>query len=188
MAKSKLFWHVPSACWYSGNPLALGGIANVGGDIVTSLINTEGGLSDVPVADNFVIERIIGQYMLTGTESVGTRHFAHHRVYVVDSDETGIAIRDIAAADDAETSFLWHQVDYWSQNYDADFAGGWQQGVSTDPIPPTWKGRQGHVDIKVGRRVEQGQSLIWHTQLVFAPAANNTMYMKLWLRMLCREL
>ncbi len=186
---SKMFWHVPSACWYNSSPVALGGIANVGADIVTTLVNTESGEGDVPVNDNFVIERIVGQYMLTGDEVVPTNHFLHSRVYVSDSDSTAIALRSLNTADDAETSFLWHQVDPWHSSWNGDAIGAWQSdGVAGSPFATPWKGRLGHVDIKVGRRIEAGSSLIWHTQIQASPGANDVFYLKLWLRMLCREM
>lgn len=187
--KKKFFWHVPSACWYGASPISLGGIANVGADIVTTLINTESGVGDVPVNDNFVVERIVGQYQYSGDESAAANHFIHHRVYVADSDSTAIALRSLLSADDAETSFLWHQVDPWPNSMDGDIFGSWitDHGVG-QPTATPWMGRYGNVDIKVGRRIEEGQSLLWHSQLVPTPAANNTVYVKLWLRMLLREL
>jgi len=190
MAKaSKFFWHVPGpACWFAGAPIPLGGVANIGSDIVATLISAEGGQGNRPELDNFVVERIVGQYQVTADESVGAFHFLHHRVYVVDADATSIALRTLSEADDAETSFLYHKVEYWDATFDNDPAGNWQVSSGAGPAPTPWQGRHGHVDIKVGRRIEGGRDLIWHTQVISPPAADNTFYVKLWLRMLVREI
>ncbi len=190
MAKSKLFWHVPGpSCWFTGAPVALGGNSNVLGDIVVTLISAEGGEGNRPELDNFVVERIVGQYQVSGDETAAANHFLHHRVYVADADAAAIALRNLTQADDAETSFLWHQVDPWSNSVDGDIFGTWvtDHGVGQPSATP-WMGRYGNVDIKVGRKISGGRDLIWHTQIIAAPAANNTIYLKLWLRMLVREL
>jgi hypothetical protein len=151
------------------------------------LISSEGGQGNRPELDNFVVERIIGQYMMSGDESVAASHFVHHRVYVADADSTGISLRNLAVGDDAETSFLWHRVEPWAIEYNGDLWGNWEKGGAATPPATAWQGRHGNVDIRVGRRISGGSDLIWHTQLVPAPAANLTMYLKLWLRMLVRE-
>ncbi len=168
--------------------MALGGNANVGGDIVVTLISAEGGEGNRPELDNFVVERIVGQYQVSGDESAAVNHFVHHRVYVADADAAAIALRNLLQADDAETSFLWHQVDPWANAADADVFGMWGLHAAGQPQATPWMGRLGHVDIKVGRKIQGGRDLIWHTQIVNPPAANNTMYVKLWLRMLVREI
>ncbi len=189
MAKSKLFWHVPGpSCWFTGPPVALGGNSNVLGDIVVTLISAEGGEGNRPELDNFVVERIVGQYQMTGDETAAANRYMHHRVYVADADAAAIALRNLVQADDAETSFLWHQVDPWNSAQDATLFGSWNDsGAGARPTSTQWMGRFGNVDIKVGRKISGGRDLIWHTQLVNAPAANNTVYLKLWLRMLVRE-
>ncbi len=186
--KKRFFWHVPLSCWYSGNPIALGGNGNVAGDIIATLVDTEGGTGLLPVNDLFTVERIIGQYMFTADEDPAANHFVHSRVYVAESDATAIALRSIQTADDAETSFLWHQVDPWHSSWDGDAMGSWQTDAAAgSPAATPWKGRLGNVDIRVGRRLEGGESLIWHSQIVFPPAADNVFYLKLWLRMLVSE-
>jgi len=187
--RSKFFWHVPGpSCWFVGPPVALGGNANVAGDIVVTLISAEGGEGNRPELDNFVVERIVGQYMFTADESVAVRHHLHSRVYVADADASSIALRVLTQADDAETSFLWHQVDPWDTAQDGTQFGSWNDsGAGARPRVTPWMGRNGHVDIKVGRQIGGGRDLIWHTTIVNAPAADNTFYLKLWLRMLVRE-
>ncbi len=191
MSKSgRFFWHTSTLVWHSLGPSASVGNPNVLGDILVTLVNTEsvGAAGDTPVNDQFVVERIVGQYQMVSNESVGVDRFCHHRVYVSDSDETAVGLRDLTTADDAETSFLWHQVDAHSQSLKQDVWGNWQsRSKGNDCTGTPWMGRFGHVDIKVGRRIEGGQSLIWHAQLEPAPPANNEHFLKLWLRMLLRE-
>lgn len=183
----KYFWHVPPDAWYSGNPIALGGNANTNQDIVATLIDTETVQSARPDIDNFVVERIVGQYMLTKDASVAANEFWHHRVYVAPTNATAIALRSLNTDDDAESSFLWHQVDPMPTTADGDAWGDWQLAPGGNPSATPFMGRFGHVDIRVGRRLEGGEALIWHTQVVFTPAANLTHYVKLWLRLLVRE-
>ncbi len=183
------FWHVPPATWYAGSPLALGGNSNTGQDIVATLVDTETAQTARPDIDNFVVERIVGQYMLTKDAPSGeiADEFWHHRVYVAPTNATAIALRSLNTADEAESSFLWHQVDPMPVEYDGDIWGNWQQGSAPRPGATPLMGRFGHVDIRVGRRLEGGEALIWHTQIVPTPASNFFYYVKLWLRLLVRE-
>ena len=185
----RFFWHVPLGGWFPGSPGAPGINNNVGGDIISVLVDTEAVQSDRPDIDDFVIERVIGQYMLTGSEVVAVDHFVHHRVYVADSDSSSVAVRSLNTADDAETSFLWHRVEAWHENQNADVFGiPWTVAHAAFAATPTpWMGRHGHFDIKVGRRIGGGQSLIWHTELLAAPLGNDTFNLKLWCRVLLRE-
>ncbi len=161
----------------------------MGADQIVTLVNTEsvGAQADVSVLDQFVVERIVGQYLMTTIESVAVNRYGHHRVYVADTDATSVAIRDLIIADDAETSFLWHQVDPMSNALQNDIFGTWNHHGAGQPEATPWMGRLGNIDIKVGRRIDQGSSLIWHTQFEPAPPADNTWFLKLWLRMLVRE-
>ncbi len=189
MAKrNKFFWHVPPAAWLVGGPILTTGTANILGDIVVELLSTETVQSARPDIDNFVVERIVGQYMITGDEAAAANHFLHSRVYVAEIDATTISLRNLNTADDAETSFLWHQVDPWPNAADGDIFGTWvgDHGAGQPRATPS-NGRLGNVDIRVGRCLEGGEVLIWHTQIDAAPAANDTHFLKLWLRLLVRE-
>lgn len=185
--RQKFFWHVSPNMWRAGQPSLAQGVGNVGSDIVVELISTETLQSSVPENDNFVVERIIGQYMIVGDVTSPVDHFLHSRVYVAETDALSVALRTLSTADDAETSFLWHQVDPFPITYDGDVWGTWQQSGGGNPASTPWKGRQGHIDIKVGRRLEGGEALIWHTQIVLAPPANDDFRLSLWLRALVRE-
>lgn len=185
--KREYFWHVPPGTWYTGSPVVLAGNGNVVGDIVVPLVDSETTIAIRPQINNYVVERIVGQYMFTADESAPTDRFIHSRVYVADADATSVALRTLDTVDDAETSFLWHQVDPWAITYDTDTFGTWQQSGGGNPQSTPWQGRQGHIDIRVGRRIEGGTSLIWHSQLEPAPPANDTFFLKLWLRFLVRE-
>lgn len=194
--KSKYFWHTPSVGWHTGGPEANSGVTNVGRDIVVMLLDTEAGISDRPEQDRFVVERIVGQYMFSAVDNVPSMGdlFLHHRVYVADSDQTAIAIRDLATEDDAETSWLWHQVEYWPVSQYGHQGGGWDRQVNAAGllVPTPSNGRHGHFDIRVGRLLEGGQSLIWHTQAVKTVAGNDVadgfLFVKHWIRLLCKEL
>lgn len=192
--KNKFFWHVPFQSWFRGPPTNNDfAVGNVGNDIVTTLIDSESvvGSGDAhPEIDAFVVERIIGQYQMVTNDSLTVDRFVHHRVYVSQSDDTSLALRSLIDADDAETSFLWHQVDAFPAVLDGDPWGSWSTptGVSSQVNPgQTFMGRFGHVDIRVGRRLEGGESLIWHTEVTPGFAAQGVAGMKWWLRILVRE-
>ncbi len=183
-----MFWHVPTNAWFDGGPAAGGGVGNVGADIVIPLVASGDDVGERPVNDNFVIERIVGQYQVTGDESVPVDKYVHSRVYVAESDAASLSLRNLTTADDAETSFLWHQVGPWDTVNDGVRWGDWLGVAAGTPPATPWAGRLGHVDIRVGRRIEGGETLIWHTQFDPTPAIVDTMFLKLWLRMLCREM
>ncbi len=185
--RQKFFWHVPPDAWHPAEPSAATGNANVLQDIVATLIDTESVQSARPDVDNFVVERIVGQYMLNKDAPSGLDEFWHSRVYVAPTNATAIALRDLRTADEAESSFLWHQLDPMPAVYDGDVWGNWQEAVGPTPAATPTMGRHGHIDIRVGRRLEGGEALIWHTQVHLPPAQNNTHFVKLWLRLLVRE-
>ncbi len=186
-SKKSFFWHVPAGGWYSGGPSPSGGTGNVGNDIVVPLIDQETVISARPELDSFVVERIIGQYQITADEAIAGNKYVHNRVYVADADATSFAIRSLVTADDAESSFMWHQVDPHSVNADGRAFGMWGMHTDGNPDAGHFMGRRGHVDIRVGRRINQGFALLWHTMLFPAPAANDEMFLKLWIRLLVRE-
>ncbi len=189
--KQRFYWFVPK--W--GEPLATKtptqGETNVGNDIVVALIDTDFAAPGDPRQDNFVVERIIGQYCLSeGASGVQAHRMVHHRVYVADSDSTSIALRDLYTADDADSSFLWHKTEGFGAGWHGDAFGNWQTSDTIQPAPTQSMGRQGHIDIKVGRRVEEGQTLLWHTQLEatgVGPLVDGSWGLMLWVRLLMRE-
>ncbi len=190
MSRGKFYWYCPA--WYAGDDPASGGaseIDNVGNDLVIELLNTDFAAPGDPRQDNFVVERIIGQYIVRGKSNaeVGDRYM-HHRVYVADGDQTSVSLRNLFTQDDADSSFLWHKV----EGYDGTFIGlnwgTWANGGDADLANPFMAGRLGSFDIKVGRRVEEGTSLIWHTQLNNTGIlADDTWTLQMWVRCLLRE-
>ena len=190
MGKSRgnqYFWHVPPGGWYEGSPVIAAGVGNFGNDIVVPLVDAEtAAISSKPEIDNFIVERVIGQYMISTNESIGTQRFMHHRVYVADADLATIALRVLDTASEAETSFLWHKVEYASELLAAAPGGTWQNNGPVDSEQGAVD-RRGSFDIRVGRRVEQGTALLWHTQLEPAPVADDLVFLKLWVRLLVRE-
>ncbi len=191
MSRSRnLYWHVPA--WYENHQsrVIVDGFGNTNFDIVAELINTDFQEPGDPRQDNFVVERVIGQYLLAaGTSAEGGDRIIHHRVYVAEGDQDAVNLRDLYTQDDADTSFLWHKVDAYSTNQIDTAWGTWANGDANSPAPAFMDGRLGSFDIKVGRRVEEGTSLIWHTQLKHEGAnlTDNTWVLSLWCRVLMRE-
>ncbi len=151
------------------------------------LIDTETAQSAHPEIDGFVCERIVGQMQTVVDQAIPRDHFLHHRVYVAPTNSAATALRSLNSADEAESSFLWHQVEPCSAALNGFVYGTWSGETSSRPGGRQFMGRFGHIDIRVGRRLEGGEALIWHTQIVNPPAADNTFGLKLWLRLLVRE-
>ncbi len=190
MARGDLLWHTPANAWYSGAPNVGGDITNTDVDLFQVLVQLDdaGALTIPDAAGAYICERIVGQYMLTGSEVAPQQAFMHHRVYVTTSDSTSVALRDLTADDEVESSFLWHQVDPWAAVYDSDIWGNWQTHTSGNPAGERYMGRFGHVDIRVKRKIERGEALVWHTQIKAAAVpADDTYTLKLWLRCLLKE-
>lgn len=191
MAKGRFYWFCPAWDPQDVQGGLTPGAGNVGNDSIVNLINTDFADPGDPRQDNFVVERIIGQYKLnavSGAEA-GDR-VVHSRVYVADSDMDSIAIRDLYTADDADSSFLWHKVDAFDSSWIGTAWGNWQNGSATQPAPAFQNGRLGSFDIKVGRRVEEGQSLVWHTQWKNSTGGaldDDEFFVMLWVRLLMRE-
>ncbi len=191
MAKKRFFWHVPPSAWANIDP-TVNGVASVGGNVVMLLVDAESGVTSAhPEIDNFVVERIVGQYMFKMHAITPPPQGAGvvSRVYVADADQAAVTIRDLNTADDAETSFLWNQVDALDPELNNEVFGSWtflSTALQPQVRPTPTMGRYGHVDIRVGRRLEGGDALLWHSQ--FLPAALDGSYsVKLWLRLLVRE-
>ncbi len=189
MAKGDRQWHVPADCWDNGPP---GGIhiPNVADDLATVLISTDSAANlDVPdAADEYIVERVIGQWHLHGNQATPASFYIHSRIYPTISDATTVILRDLSTPDDAESDFLWHQVDAWHQSFDTDIFGNWGQPATAAPESVGFMGRKGHIDVRVNRRIKQGFALVWHTQLVGAVAPlDNEFNLHLWCRMLLRE-
>ncbi len=189
MSKGDRQWHVPADCWLPSIP---GGLANgnIGVDIAVTLISTDSAVNlDVPdSASEYVVERVIGQWYLHGNQASPGNYWVHNRIYPTVSDADSIVIRDLTSADDAESDFLWHQISGWSAAFDTDIAGNWQNGGDTHFKNADFMGRMGHIDVRVNRKIKQGFSLIWHTQLKgAADPLDGEFNLHLWLRMLLRE-
>jgi len=191
MAKSKFHWFVPEWGHEFATITPVSGLNNVGSDIVARLVDTDFQAPGDPRQDNFVVERIIGQYKLSAAATAPNfDRMIHHRVYVADSDQATVALRDLYTQDDADSSFLWTHIEGWASNFNGTNWGSWQVGSTAAPAPTFQMGRKGHFDIRVGRRIEEGQSLLWHTQLEPAnePAlVDDTWGLLLYARILLRE-
>ncbi len=188
---SSFYWHAPS--WEPRDAIGgaqLGEHQNVANDIVVELINTDFADPGDPRQDNFVVERIIGQYKISADAgALAGDRFVQSRVYVADGDKNSVSLRNLYDIDDADSSFLWHQVDAFSAAAVGSNWGTWRQGGSADPTVPFMSGRLGSFDIRVGRSVPEGRSLLWHTQLKNGGLAldDDTWFLSLWVRLLMRE-
>ncbi len=191
MARSKYHWYCPE--WTDAGPFTPAtGVPNVGNEIIVNLLNTDWAPPGDPIADNFVVERVIGQYLLHSSASAeNSNRMVHHRVYVAPSDENTVSVREISLQDDADTSFLWHHVEGWPGGWQGEPWGNWARGIDTNPLgAQTWKGRQGTFDIGVGRYVGEGTSLLWHTNLqsgFFGELVDDTWALMMWVRVLMKE-
>lgn len=181
MARGNLFWHVPH--WYSGAPGAGFGIGNVGGDILAALID-EHDIAHIG-QDNFTVVRIIGQYQITSQQVVPNERYLYHRVYVTTADSLTIALRTLNTADDADSSFLWNEVEQFRVAQNGGLAGSWTAASAAGINQPA-QNRNGSFDITVNRHVNEGTALVWHTQ-VFPATGDDEFRLKLWVRLLVRE-
>lgn len=204
---SRYHWYVPA--W---------GMARLNWQLDPSDLSTYGQsleliVPDGPGADELYeasvrVTRIVGQYrmrivdadsMTTGG-GVGPTT-VHHRVYPVSGDGTNFFLRFLHEVEDADSDFMWHQIDELPTEYyqamggvpTAVAAAGWyavDQNAPSVAMQPFQHGRFGHVDIKVDRTIDEGEALIWRTQfdpggsLPFSAATDVTCQLDLWLRML----
>lgn len=183
MARGQLFWHVPF--WFSGTPSVATGDGNIAENIALELVNTE--TTAALGQDNFVVERIIGQYLLTNADTTPSDTFVHHRVYVTMGNTSSFFLRDLSTADDADSSFLWHKVELFPAvaGGATAIAGNWRDSTASNVHRPD-EGRNGTFDIRVNRRIREGESLLWHTQLEPTPT-DGDFRMKMWVRCLLKE-
>lgn len=192
--KKPYWWHVVADGWSNGAPINAG-VTNVGVDIVIPLVDTEeaAALENdlVPEHDEFVVERLIGQWQLRGEQVAPSNYFVHERVYVTQSTAGTVALRDLVAAGEADTSFLYHNVTLWSASFNNDVWGNWQVGGVGDATPPEANVAQhGPLfrDIRVGRRLEEGEALVYHWQLRGTVAPGDAEFsVKCWFRTLVRQ-
>lgn len=182
MAKGNLFWHVPS--WFEGGPDAgEGDASNVGADLAVALVDEH----DIVHLgqDNFVCERLIGQYQYTSEEVVPLDHYIHSRVYVCQADSTTLALRNLNRQDDADSSFLWHNVELFSTSMAGNTGGDWLSSAFSQLNQPATS-RNGSFDIRVNRRINEGTALVFQGTIIPIPV-NLTFHLKLWVRLLLRE-
>ncbi len=191
--RNNFFWHVAQDGWFQSGPDSAATLQNIGRDIVLVLVDSEeptGSEPVVPENDSFVIERVIGQWKLSGfPTSPGDEFFIHERIYVVDFEPGAIAIRSLDSQREADTSFLYHQVTAWHNNWDNDKWGNWRAGTAdTVGVDAFRMGGPNFRDVKVGRRLNEGQALIYHWQMegVTIPP-DNVFHLQCWLRTLVRE-
>ncbi len=181
MARGHLFWHVPH--WFEGAPAAGAGIQNVGDSMLAALVD-EHDITHLG-QDNFVVVRVIGQYQYNMTAAVALDTYIHSRVYVTTADSTTVALRDLDARDDADSSFLWHNIELYRTQQNNSPAGSWLNSSSASVNQPS-QTRNGSFDITVNRRVEEGTAMVFHGQT--SPGfPDNEFALKLWVRLLMRE-
>lgn len=197
--KHRFFWHVPATAtdpnylWDNWSVLAPGGGGNpnVGADIFLPLVQTNQGafLSQMPERDEFVVERIVGQFMLQAV-NVTQNRMCMHRIYPSQADAGAVALRDLFSQDDAESDFLWNRVAPAPALLDGDTWGDWQLASSGNPAFPQNFNALGHLDVRVGRRLRAGECLLWHTQFSTVGGGvptDDTYFLRMNMRILVRE-
>ncbi len=186
----RMIWHVPKFTWHKGSPAAGSGVNNVGRDIAVSLVSTNPATQNAVPDDagDWVVKRIIGQYLISMTQALAENYLLHSRIYPVTADDATVALRDLDDDDDAESDFLWHKVEPWALAYNGDLWGNWQLGGNQLPASPFTGGRLGHIDVNVNRKITSGNDLIWHSYFAGGNApVDDEADLFLWLRMLLVE-
>jgi len=174
------------------------------------LVNPDGPGVDQLGETAIRVTRVVGQYRLrtnggAGWNGTPTDQFPctfHHRVYPVSGDGTNFFLRRLYNDEDADSDWMWHQVDEFdwegaAQNDSTIQPGrqGWlskAENGSTSMVRPFQTGRFGHFDIKVDRRIDEGEGLVWRTEidnqtapqlLPHAGATEIRWYLDLWIRL-----
>jgi len=188
------FWHVGEGMWSDGAPGVQSSTVttNNGIDIVVVLIDTVEPAAAEPVVpenDNFVVERIIGQWQLRSTAAIARDAFIHERIYLAQVAPASISVRDLASQEQADTSLLWTQVTPWSAEWNNDSWGNWQGASVVSDRPGIFRaGGPNFRDVRVGRRISEGEALIYHLQIeASTPPADNEFHLEMWMRCLVRE-
>lgn len=200
--------------WYTPHWGYVTGISLVSDQAITvTMVGPEEAFSDRLSEERIRVTRIIGQYNLrwgsvgveAGSASTDVLEM-HHRVYPVSSDGINVFNRDLFSITDADTDFMWHKtelVDYGSLVTNAVGAGGtWllngPGSSNTSQVQkPFSSDRMGFFDIKVDRTIDEGEELLWKTQLNMSgynagstptdkAFTGGTMSLHLWVRMLVR--
>ncbi len=186
MARKSFFWWVPEDTW--SDP---GGVVNVGSDTVALLVDTAPGSGSTPQQDNFVVERIIGQWHIESPTGLSDNVFYHMRVYPTITGDAGISLRDLTNRAEADSDMLWHHTGLWTAEQGTSVGGSWVSGgagTGFNVQSAFQNGRHGHLDIKVARRVNEGEALIMHLQSTQGvPPGDGTVQLRMWVRILLRE-
>lgn len=186
---SSLFWHVPF--WFQGGFGTATGVGNVGQHMVVELVETESASATI-APDNYWVERVVGQYMVTSLANpLLFNPLLHHRMYVTEADSTSTNLRDLASQDDADTSFMMHKVEAFDAAWSGGQFGNWNASNYSKDTYTMPISRSGGFDVKVGRKVSEGESLIWHTQIEGNPSGppnNDQFFLKMWTRVLLKQL
>lgn len=185
--------------WHEGTLSSI----NDGQQIIFQLVD----VADLDESDLYV-ERIVGQYFYgaftTGGEDPHsvTAVYTHTRVVVRPEDQTTGAVWNapIAPAANAEEKFLWHKVHRWpyvgggaagpAGSYMTNFGGGIQDfsGQTSGPplfVHPEWS----HVDIRVGRKLDELSRLCWvisHHNAGGIAGQVSSLTIGLWIRVLVK--
>lgn len=189
---SNMFWHVPS--WTEQTPSASGQWSfDTSGNMVIPLLETETASESI-APDNYWVERIVGQYVVKANKDTGAflPFYMHSRVYVMPADQLGVDTRDLGQKDDADTSFMMHKVELIDDSINGAYAGNWGQGaLDTMTLTPPIS-RLGGFDIRVGRKVEAGTALIWHSFMQGAEWPDGigqfSVGIDMWVRVLLKQL
>lgn len=205
---SRYRWFTPFWGYAGGVSLAASNSLTIG------LLGPEDDLTDPLEEKAYRVTRIVGQWqirftqiVLEGGQSQADAYYLTNRVYPVSSDGGTVYSRDLQNITDADTDWMWNQIDAWGTDELAG-AGGRSLGNWGIPGPgstsgshrvqPFMSGRNGHFDIKVDRRIDEGEELVWKAQLNVYRLNGASIWQEqnftsgdftigLWMRMLVKE-
>lgn len=204
---SRYRWYTPY--WGFAGGFSLPGV----NALSVGLLSPEASITDPLEEKAYRVTRIVGQYQVrwngVSIEAQGPNDAVYltHRIYPVSSDGTNIFTRDLQNIIDADTDWMWNHISALSLNeYSASTTGalgswgtlGPNSTSTVQSINPFQYGRNGHIDVKVDRRIDEGEELVWKLQLnnyrlngasIWQEQAftSGDFTLGLWIRMLVKE-
>lgn len=175
-------WYVPPQMWGNGATTVLnGGVGcDANGNVIIPIVD-----ATLVQLEPLVVERMLFQYNIWVQDTGLASALAFSRIYLSETDISAGAydLANLNEDDEAERAFMWQGIDIISN---AGTSTWWQGaavlGGQLDSAP-----RIHQYDVRVKRKVEGTQSLIWHTQLPFGVVGANAFKVQVWMRALVRE-
>lgn len=180
MARSgRGFWTAPQ--WSNDSLVSGPGVtSDANGYVLLGLADADE-YHDRPV----VVQRIIGQYNIITNASTALNALIHSRIFTADTDIAAgtVATPDLFSTLDAEQAFLWHEITFCPPTLGAST---WEP-MGTGTAARHMHQRAGAFDIRVARKIEEIQSLIWASQIGIAVPAPGDFALQIWCRLYMRE-